>query len=674
MKKSLLLFPVLASLLCGCTLDDLMFWNTKEAEQNQNDEKSSGNTGENESGDHFLPDQTISVKGIVLNKSTLELAETQSAQLTYTITPSNATNQNVRWETSNGTVASVENGLVKAWNGGFATITATTEDGNYKATCSVTVTTPSIHVETTTASFNFSEQGYTSDSVEVTDPIAITDKISVSFDKAEGNTTPKIWKNGNKNYDIRVYPGNTFTFTSVGPKMHSIEFTLGSGSGLNELTPNNGTFDSDVWTGNTTSVTFTVGGTSGHRRINIITVEYEGKEPGPEDVVNLGVMSIKEVRDYIAANPVKKNSAGIGVNEYRYVTIRGFALAKIDLIKTTSAFGLNVSKPGKVILADSTGYIAAATDVTGDGTTLWGEVGDHVCKETSIYMVTGYISEYLGHPEILVETFEWGSNLPVTWNSEVISDAKVDIEGFYQKAKDINYNCAGHGYGEVVTMERLQLYYIESDGSGKRYYNFTDGTRNIRINAYNLDSLTFENKYDVTGIISLKNLSPIIIAFEIKKSYDESINIIHYEDIATNISIAGLKQIHGSQEDTATRYPEVIEAYKNLYKTTGYLTLVVEAGKYYVGISDSYIARKDLIEGKNNAMANYGISLIKNDDFWNTTEEDLYYYNPLFDDYVLEDNPITVYYTLRQLSYQSNKPMWEILLLPDFLNDLKPDA
>ena len=70
-------------------------------------------------------------------------------------------------------------------------------------------------------------------------------------------------------------------------------------------------------------------------------------------------------------------------------------------------------------------------------------------------------------------------------------------------------------------------------------------------------------------------------------------------------------------------------------------------------------------------MANYGISLIKNEDFWNTTEDELYRYNPLFDEYVLEDKEITVYYIVRQQRYSSNKPMWEILLLPDFLNDLQ---
>jgi hypothetical protein len=70
-------------------------------------------------------------------------------------------------------------------------------------------------------------------------------------------------------------------------------------------------------------------------------------------------------------------------------------------------------------------------------------------------------------------------------------------------------------------------------------------------------------------------------------------------------------------------------------------------------------------------MANYGISLIKNENFWNTTESELYKFNPLFDEYVFENNPITVYYVVRQQRYAYSKAIWEILLIPDFVNDLK---
>ena len=83
---------------------------------------------------------TVNVTGVSLNKTTLTLTEGGSSKLTATVNPSNATNKNVTWVSSNSNVVSVDSkGNVKALKAGTATITVTTQDGNYKATCQVTV-------------------------------------------------------------------------------------------------------------------------------------------------------------------------------------------------------------------------------------------------------------------------------------------------------------------------------------------------------------------------------------------------------------------------------------------------------------------------------------------------------------------------------------------------------
>ena len=84
----------------------------------------------------------ISVTGVKLNKSSLSLQKGNSTVLTATITPSNASNKGIFWTTSNSAVASVQSGIVYAKGYGTATITATTADGNKKATCIVTVPAP----------------------------------------------------------------------------------------------------------------------------------------------------------------------------------------------------------------------------------------------------------------------------------------------------------------------------------------------------------------------------------------------------------------------------------------------------------------------------------------------------------------------------------------------------
>ncbi len=80
------------------------------------------------------------VTGVSLSTDSLTLEEGGTANLTATITPANATNQNVTWSSDNTNVATVSGGVVTAESAGAATITATAADGSgEKATCSVTV-------------------------------------------------------------------------------------------------------------------------------------------------------------------------------------------------------------------------------------------------------------------------------------------------------------------------------------------------------------------------------------------------------------------------------------------------------------------------------------------------------------------------------------------------------
>lgn len=86
------------------------------------------------------------VQGISLNHDAKTFTKAgETLQLTATIYPDSATNKNVTWKSSDKTVATVdESGLVTAVGNGTADITATTEDGNFKATCQVTVEIPEL--------------------------------------------------------------------------------------------------------------------------------------------------------------------------------------------------------------------------------------------------------------------------------------------------------------------------------------------------------------------------------------------------------------------------------------------------------------------------------------------------------------------------------------------------
>ncbi len=82
---------------------------------------------------------TCPVDGVSLDITTATITEGESLTLTAIFHPSNATNKNVTWKSNNTTVATVVDGEVTALKAGTATITVTTEDGEYSASCSLTV-------------------------------------------------------------------------------------------------------------------------------------------------------------------------------------------------------------------------------------------------------------------------------------------------------------------------------------------------------------------------------------------------------------------------------------------------------------------------------------------------------------------------------------------------------
>lgn len=83
---------------------------------------------------------TVNLKGITINKTSLTLKEKESTTLKITFNPSNATNKKITWKSSNSKVATVDNnGTVKAITPGTATITAISNDGGYVATSKITI-------------------------------------------------------------------------------------------------------------------------------------------------------------------------------------------------------------------------------------------------------------------------------------------------------------------------------------------------------------------------------------------------------------------------------------------------------------------------------------------------------------------------------------------------------
>lgn len=107
--------------------------------------------------------EEIPVTGVILDKTELTLAVGENQRLNADIEPATASNPGVFWNSSNPSVAKVDNtGLVTAQSPGTAVITVTTEDGGKIATCNVTVsgsTTVSITLSDSTKSIYNNGEG-----------------------------------------------------------------------------------------------------------------------------------------------------------------------------------------------------------------------------------------------------------------------------------------------------------------------------------------------------------------------------------------------------------------------------------------------------------------------------------------------------------------------------------
>ena len=103
-----------------------------------------GEDGKTISNTKQITVRKVSVESVSLNKSVAEISFGRTLQLTATVAPSNATNKNVSWKSSNTSVATVSStGTVMAVGKGTAVITCSARDGSgVKSTCRITVTLP----------------------------------------------------------------------------------------------------------------------------------------------------------------------------------------------------------------------------------------------------------------------------------------------------------------------------------------------------------------------------------------------------------------------------------------------------------------------------------------------------------------------------------------------------
>lgn len=150
-------------------------------------------------------DKTIYVTGVTLDRSSITLQlnnGTISEKLTATVEPEDADEQSISWTSSNSNVATVSEGVVTAVSVGTATITVTTLDGNYSASCEVTVEIGTIYVT-----------GITLDQSDINLIPGESARLTATVSPSDATDMSVIWSSANENV---ATVDNTGNVTAVG--------------------------------------------------------------------------------------------------------------------------------------------------------------------------------------------------------------------------------------------------------------------------------------------------------------------------------------------------------------------------------------------------------------------------------------------------------------------------
>jgi hypothetical protein len=124
----------------------------------------------------------VAVTGISLDKNTYTMKAGETVNLDATVLPLDASNGKILWESASTDVATVADGVVTALSEGESTITATTVDGSFSASCVITVNPASGSILTVSGEITANatwEADYTyllSGFVYVTDGVTLTIK------------------------------------------------------------------------------------------------------------------------------------------------------------------------------------------------------------------------------------------------------------------------------------------------------------------------------------------------------------------------------------------------------------------------------------------------------------------------------------------------------------------
>ena len=327
----------------------------------------------------------------------------------------------------------------------------------------------------------FSEQGYTNQQTITT---VTGTGITISFNKGSNSNAPKYYTSGTA---IRAYGGNYFTVEANGKKITQIVLGFGTSDGSNAITTDVSTYSNGTWSGEATSVKFTIGGSTGNRRLASISVTYTTETPSGEENPN-NSFAVEEDNATIgipytmpefttssdgAKSYTSSDTDVASINSNGEITLKKFGTTTITVTTAQTAtyaqgsasYTLHVAKGTPVLsFAQETFTVYLGTDQMGptltnpgDGTPTY-TISD---PEIATIQQSGFIQPLkAGTATVTVttpETYAWLS-ATASYTLYVEEPFSVDAVGTYELVTDASTLADG---------DQILIAYIKSSTEGK---------------------------------------------------------------------------------------------------------------------------------------------------------------------------------------------------------------
>ena len=408
----------------------------------------------------------------------------------------------------------------------------------------------------------------------------------------------------------------------------SITFTLDSSKSYGALTADNGSIviNEDhqiIYTGEATKITFTCSSELYFTRIEVIYNHNVSVPPSKQ-----GISTIAEI----------KNAYEEGRQAYdRYNKTSDLRTLQVKILDRFVVNHPNIDLQGKIFAADSTGAIMMTSSVL-----LQDEISSYIAsKECSYLEVTGYVAYNHTEIEIAIESYRFNSNINKSY-------LPIDARNFYQETRigledlteDFNMKSVDESHYRSLSIVKL------SNVTTLHYDFYNDMVlcldqrchfvyvKDIPCTVHNLDyhstSLSSKTSYDIYGLEIMLNNRIVILPIEAVEleeaplSYDES-RIIAVNDLVT---FAHKKM--NSLDEASIYKLECYFSYYGLYKysvNTSYFASSRYQEGYTTGtcLQDIIDHHSLILAGSYNDPSSLSINHCNNEEEVNAKKKTLYF-------------------------------------------------